>query len=193
MKLFLYVILAFTTMALTTACSPPRHMLVKDQPWQDIRSVVPEKGKSAIVVVRPSILAVHMPINTYLDKNMIGSLKGKTYFVKTDITPGNHYIISKWADAQFGPLRILFEENRVYYIRQLPAFGGYVVVTPSMPDDLIAEWDDGIKQLECDLKDRGADLTDYAYEEAEKDYEREEKEGRHKEIQGYKGVLVKNK
>src|SRR5674476_245115 len=88
MRLFLYVILALTTTVFNSACSPPSHMLVKDKPWQDIRSVIPEKEKSALVVARTFRYGGAIAFDTYLDKKMIGVTKMKCYFIKTDVTPG---------------------------------------------------------------------------------------------------------
>jgi hypothetical protein len=167
-------------------------MLVKDQPWQDIRSVVPEKGKSALVVARTTGYGGAFEYDTYLDKKMIGVTKRKGFFTKTDVSPGTQYVIVKAENME--PIKVLFEQNRTYYLLQVPRIGMWkarVDVAPVTPEILMSTWDDGVKQLIYNPKDPGNDLSDNDYNEAVKDYERELQEGLHKDHQEYKGFQAK--
>jgi len=180
------------TMQLTSACTPPRHMLVKDDAKIDIRSIRPESGKSALVVARTTSFGGAIEFDTYLDKKMIGVTQRKGYFIKTDVPPGTHYITSKAENME--PIKILFEENRLYYLQQIPRMGVWkarVSVAPLTPEELLATLDDGCKLLEYNPKDPGNDLSDEDYNEAVNDYERELKEGLHKDKTEYRGFEPK--
>lgn len=191
MKQFIWGIIIVTTMLLTSACTPPRHMLVKDNAI-DIRSIKPESGKSALVVARTTSFGGAIEFDTYLDKKMIGVTQRKGYFAKTDVLPGTHYVISKAENME--PIKILFEADRLYYLQQIPRMGMWrarVSVAPVTPEELLTTLDDGCKYMEYNQNDPGDDLSDEDYNEAVKDYERELKEGYHKDKTGYKGVEAK--
>jgi hypothetical protein len=192
MRLFLYVILALTTTVFNSACSPPSHMLVKEKPWQDIRSIIPEKEKSALVVARTVSFGGAIEFDTYLDKKMIGVTQRKGYFIKTDVTPGVHYVISKAENIE--PVKMQFEQGLTYYLLQVPRLGFWkarVSGAPVSPEKMLETLDDDVRQLEYNLKDLGDDLTDHDFEEAVQDYERVLKEGTHKDHLEYKGFQAK--
>ena len=192
MKQFSFGIMIVVTMMFTSACTPPRHMLVKDNAMVDIRSIKPESGKSALVVARTTIFGGAIEFDTYLDKTMIGVTQRKGYFIKTDVPPGTHYVISKAENME--PIKILFEADRLYYLQQIPRMGVWrarISVAPVTPDELLTTLDDGCKLMEYDPKDPGDDLSDEDYNEAIKDYERELKEGYHKDKAEYRGFESK--
>jgi len=92
------------------------------------------------------------------------------------------------------PVKVLFEQDRTYYLLQVPRMGVWrarVSVDPVTPETLLSTWDDGVRQLLYNPKDPGDDLSDKDYNEAVMDYERELKEGLHKDHQEYKGFQAK--
>lgn len=189
MRLFFCAILGIATTVFISACtrSPAMHMLVKDQPWQDIRSVVPEYGKSALVIA-----ALHrngFDFKTYLDKKMIGVTKWRDFFTKTDVSPGTHYLMTKAENME--TIKIQFEPNRTYYVLQIARPGimrSQVTLSLDTPEDILKVWDEGVNQLEYNAKDMGEDLTDHEYDVAIREYEKYLREGYYKDHQGYKGV-----
>jgi hypothetical protein len=191
MKRFQFGILMMTLFLLVSACGAPKHMLFKDDPAINVFNIKPEKGKSALVVVRT---ARHNDavFFTYLDKKMIGVTDGRYYFVKTDVAPGVHYVITTATNVE--PVKIKFEPNRVYYIHERPwqeilfTFARVALVTPT---DLSTSFDSDCRLVVYDNHNPGDDMSDKDYQKALNDYERELKEGHHKGDAGYKGVPAK--
>jgi hypothetical protein len=79
---------------MTAACSGPSYMVWKPE-TRDIWSVKPLPGKSAIVVARTSSSGSDIEFETFLDRRMIGATKGPGYFVKRNVEPGPHYIVTR--------------------------------------------------------------------------------------------------
>ena len=191
MKNYLYAIL-IVPMLLAAGCTPPAHMLVKDNVVFDIRSVKPEAGKSALVVARTTKFGGAIEFETYLNQKMIGVTQHKGYFVKTDVTPGSYYVITKAENME--PAKINFEPERIYYLLEVPRMGIWkarVSVEPLTLEELMSTFDDGCKLLEYDTKNPGEDLSDKDFKEAVADFEREVKEGLHKDIVSYRGAAAK--
>ncbi len=192
MKRLVYVVMAVIAALLMSACTPPQHMLVKDDVSMDIRTIKPESGKAALVVARTTIFGGAIEFDTYLDKKMIGVTQRKGFFVKSDITPGTRYVISKAENME--PIKIVFEQDRVYYLQQIPRMGVWkarISVAPLTAEELLSSMDDGCKYMVYDPNDPGEDLSDEDYNEAVNDYERELKEGKHQDHVAYKGVKAK--
>jgi hypothetical protein len=186
--------LMVTIFMVLSACAhtAPRHMMFKDDPGSTIASVKPDNGKAAIIVARTTKFGGAIEFDTYLDKKMIGVTQWKSYFVRTDIDPGVHYVISKAETME--PVKMNIEANRVYYIQQIPRMGVWkarVSIALVTPDALMKEFDSDCKLVVFDAKDPGEELSDEDYNQAVRDYEREVKEGLHKEHEGYQGVLAK--
>jgi hypothetical protein len=193
MKRFHFIILMIAVLFLVSAChGAPRHMSFKDDPAINVFNIKPEKGKAALVVARTTNYAGPTDFETYLDKKMIGVTKWSSYFVKTDVAPGVHYVITTATNME--PVKINFEPNRGYYIHDRPwqeilfTFARVALVTPK---DLSTAFDNDCRLVVYDTNNPGDDMSDKDYQEAVNDYEREVKEGRHKDNIGYKGVPVK--
>jgi hypothetical protein len=183
------VVMLFFTACATTA---PRHMMFRDDPAVNISSVKADSGKAALVVVRTTKYGGAIEFDTYLGKKMIGVTQWKSYFVKTDITPGVYYVISKAENME--PVKINFEPDRVYYVHQSPRMGVWkarVSVALETPEQIMKEFDSDTRLVVYDPVDAGEDLSDEDYTQAVSDYEREVKEGLHKEYEGYRGVPAK--
>lgn len=192
MKSTVYAVVAVVMVLLISACTPPSHMLVRENVPPDLRAIRPESGKAALVVARTTIFGGAVEFDTYLDRKMIGVTQRKGYFVKTDVTPGMHYVITK--AENFEPIRILFEQERVYYLQQIPRMGVWrarVSVAPVTPEELMTTMDEDCKLMEYNANDPGDDLSEEDYTQAVADYERELKEGRHRDRLEYRGVEVK--
>ena len=173
------------------AASAPRHMMFKDDPTVKIAAIKPDSGKAALVVARTTKFGGAIEFDTYLDKKMIGVTQWKSYFFRTDITPGTHYVISKAESME--PAKINFEAGRVYYIHQVPRMGVWrarVSIALETPDQMMKEFDSDCRLVMPDPKDAGDDLSDEDYKQAIVDYEREIKEGLHKEHEGYRGIAA---
>jgi len=187
------VFVVFTLALFLFACGGvPNHMLFKDDPAINVLDVKPEKGKAALVVARTFWGAPAITFDNYLDKKLIGVAKSKSYFVKTDVAPGVHYVIAKAESTE--PVKIKFEPQRIYYIMEFPRVGVWrarVTVKLVTPEELSTSFDDSVKLMVYDINNPGDDMSDKDYQEAVSDYEREAKEGSHKEDVGYKGVPAK--
>ena len=194
MKRNLYGIMIIAVMFLVSGCATtaPRHMMFQDAPSVNISSVKPENGKAALVVVRTTKLGGAIEFDTYLEKKMIGVTQWKSFFVKTDVTPGVYYVFSKAENIE--TVKINFEPDRVYYIHQSPRMGAWrarVSIALEALDQIMSEFDSDTRYVVYDPKDIGEDLSDEDYAQAVADYEREVKEGLHKEYEGYRGVSGK--
>ena len=173
------------------AASAPRHMMFNNDPTVKIAAIKPDSGKAALVVVRTTKIGGAIEFDTYLDRKMIGVTQWKSYFIKTDIAPGMHYVISKAESME--PVKINFETGRVYYIHQSPRMGVWrarISIALETPEQVMKEFDDGCRLVLFDPKDAGDELSDKDYKQAISDYEREIKEGLHKEFEGYRGVAA---
>ena len=163
------------------------HYMTETQRSVDVGLVTPEPGKAALVVARTTSWGGRITFDTYLEREMIGATRGKGYFIKTDITPGAHYVISKAENWE--TVKIAFEPGRVYYILEVVRMGmlrarlSKQLLTPA---DLKQTIDDGCKLLVYD--GTGPSLDGEDYEGAVADYEREVKEGAHNEHASYRGV-----
>jgi hypothetical protein len=116
---------------------------------------------------------------------------GNTYFIKRDIPPGTHYVISQGESVE--PVRMNFEPDRVYYIQEIPRPGVWrarLSVTLTTPEQLMHGFGD-CRLLVHSSTDPGENLSEKDYQQAVTDYEREVKEGRHKDYEGYRGVAAK--
>jgi len=193
MKRLFFGTMVFTVVLFLSACAtPPRHMLVKENSVVDIRAIKPENGKASLVVARTTNYGGAIEFDTYLDKKMIGVTQRKGFFVKSDIPPGTSYVISKAENME--PIKIQFEQDRVYYLLQIPRMGVWkarVSVAPLNADELLATMDDGCKLMEYNPKDPGDDLSDDDFKEAIQEYERDLKEGKHQDHVQYRGVEAK--
>jgi hypothetical protein len=189
MKRLLYAFSMLAMLVFASACSPPSHMLIKEDAGLNIRAIRPQNGKSALVIARTTNYGGAIEFDTYLDRKMIGVTQRKSFFVKTDVPPGTHYVIAK--AENFEQVRIPFEENRVYYLLQIPRMGVWkarVSMAPLSTEELLSTWDDGVKYLEYDVKNPGDDLSEEDFKQVVEDYEREVKEGMHKDKEAYRGV-----
>lgn len=187
----LFVVI-LTVMLSACAASAPRHMAFKDDAAINIFKIKPEVGKAALVVARTVSFGGAIEFDTYLDKKMIGVTQWKSHFIKTDVTPGVHYVISK--AENYEPVKLNFEANHVYYLLQVPRLGVWrarISVAPIMPEQLSSTFDTSCRLVVYDPKKPGEDLSDDDYNGAVNDYEREVKEGHHSDHLSYKGVEVK--
>jgi hypothetical protein len=180
------VAIAGALLAPAHVAAGPHHM-TETQRSVDVGLVTPDPGKAALVVARTTSWGGRITFDTYLEREMIGATRGKGYFIKTDITPGAHYVISKAENWE--TVKIAFEPGRVYYILEVVRMGmlkarlSKQLLTPA---DLKQTIDDGCKLLVYD--GTGPYLEDKDYEGAVADYEREVKEGAHNEHASYRGV-----
>ncbi len=163
------------------------HYMTETKRIVDLSSVTPEPGSAALVVARTTSMGRLVTFDTYLDREMIGATRGKGYFIKTDVAPGTHFVISKAENWE--TVKIAFEPGRVYYILEVVRVGMWKarlskqLLTPEQLKDTL---DDGCKLLVYDGS--GPRLEDKDYATAVRDYEREVKEGEHDEHAGYRGV-----
>lgn len=189
----IYGFLLASLMLLSSACSPG-HMVKKDGRL-NIRTVVPEPGKAALVIARTTSFGGAINFFTYIDRKFIGVTRGQGCFVKKDIEPGLQYLIARTESLETGKLQ--FEPDTIYYVQQSPRMGWWVArvtMTPVSPDHLAEEiGENGCEEYEIDKKDIAEDLTDHEYNEAVTDYEREITEGFHKEFTDYKGFKAPQK
>jgi len=200
MKQFNCSILMIATIVLFSAChGTPEHMLFKDDPIIDVFNIKPENGKAALVVARTfsqNVLlygSLALNFDNYVDKKMIGTSNSKSYFVKTDIAPGMHYVIAKGPE-NVEPVKLNFEPQKIYYIMEFARPGKWrprVSALLVKPDELRTSLDSDCRLMVYDTKNPGNDLSDKDYEDAVRDYEREVKEGVHKEHAEYRGVPAK--
>jgi hypothetical protein len=180
------VAIAGALLAPAHVAAGPHHM-TETQRSVDVGLVTPEPGKAALVVARTTGWGRLITFDTYLEREMIGATRGKGYFIKTDVTPGAHYVISKAENWE--TVKIVFEPGRVYYILEVVRMGmlkarlSKQLLTPA---ELKQTIDDGCKLLVYD--GTGPNLEDKDYEGAVADYEREVKEGAHNEHASYRGV-----
>ena len=194
MKKLQSFIMAIAMLLVLSACgaTAPRHMMFKEDPSVNIFNVKPESGKAALVVVRTVSVGGAIDFFTYLDKKLIGVTQWKSYFIKTDVTPGVHYVISQAESIE--PVKINFEQGQVYYILQVPRMGVWrarVSAAPLLPQKLSETFDSSCRLVALDVNKPGDDLSDKDYNEAVSDYEREVKEGHHQDHLNYKGVPAK--
>ena len=191
MKRYHFCMLMIALMLFEVAChGAPGHMSFKDDPSINVFNIVPEQGKAALVVARTINYAGPTEFETYLNKKMIGVTKWSTYFVKTDVAPGAHYIIALAEGRDV--IKLNFEPGRVYYIQQIPApgaFRAHVNLAPVTPQELSTSFDSGVKLVVYD--NSGNDLSDSDFQKYAAEYEKEVREGRHKEAASYRGVLAK--
>lgn len=174
------------------ASTAPRYMSFKEGPAPDLRSVKPDSGKAALVVARTTKLGGLIEFDTYLDKKMIGVTQWKSYFIKTDVAPGTHYVISR--AERMEPVKIDFEPGRVYYVHQSPRMGVWrarVSIALETPEQVLATFDGGCRYIVCDPQQAGPDLSDEDFNQSVADYARLMQEGRHKNYEGYRGVAAK--
>ncbi len=174
------------------AASAPRYMAFKEDPTFNIFKVKPEKGYAALVVARTTKFGGAIEFDTFLDKKMIGVTQWKSYFVKTNITPGVHYVITRAESVE--PAKINFKPDRIYYLQQIPRMGVWrarVSVALVTPQELSTSFDSDCRLLAYDVQNPGEDMSDKDYREAINDYEREVKEGRHQEDSSYNGIPAK--
>ena len=193
MKRFQLGMLMIAMSFFVLAChGAPGHMLFKEDQSINVFNIKPETGKAALVVARTTSYGGAIEFETYIDKKMIGVTKWSSYFVKTDVTPGAHYVITTAENVE--PAKINFQPMRVYYIQEIPRMGVWkarVSVALVTPQELSTSFDNGCKLVVYDINNPGDDLSDKDYLDAVRDYEREVKEGHHKEDAGYKGVPAK--
>jgi hypothetical protein len=159
---------------------------------RDIRGVQPVPGKAGLVVARTSSAGWGIEFDTFLDQKMIGVTKGRGYFVKRDVEPGLHYVVSRAETHEAG--KILFEPDTMYYIHQKPRMGWWrarITLAPVSPDFLLDNMDSSCTLLEYDSKHPGEDLAEKDYKETLVDYEREVTEGMHSDFTEYKGFKVR--
>jgi hypothetical protein len=177
-----------------SACgaSAPRYMMFKEDPTLNIFNLKPESGKAALVVARTTSYGGAIDFYVYLDKKLIGVTQWKSHFVKTDVTPGEYYVITQAENME--PVKINFQKDQVYYLQQTPRMGVWrarVSVAPVTPQELSTSFDSSCRLVVYDVKKPGDDLSDKDYTEAVNDYEREVKEGRHQDHLSYKGTPAK--
>jgi hypothetical protein len=194
MKRFQHCAMIIAAMAILLACaaSPPKYMVFKDDPTLDIHNIKPANGKAALVVARTTRLGRDYEVETYLDTKLIGVTLGKSFFVKTDIAPGVHYVISKSENED--AIKINFEPNRIYYLQHVMRLGGWrprVSNAPIIPKQLSKSFDSDCKLVVYNTSRPAEDMSDKDFNEAVNDYERELKEGRHQDHVSYKGVPAK--
>ncbi len=175
------------------AAGGPHHMKEKEGTKADssyVQAVKPAPGKAALVVGRTTGGGLAAPtFDTYLERKMIGAIKGKGCFVKTDVDPGTYNLISKAENLEV--VRIKFEPGHVYYVIQVMRPGVWKARHSSnlvQPEEIKQVFDEDLKIYEYDGS--GPDLSEDDYKEALGDYERELKEGLHKEHEGYRGAAV---
>ncbi len=188
MRRFIYGIATFAALVFISACTPPRHMIVRENARVDLRNIKPESGKAALVVARTTNYGGAIEFDTYLDKKMIGVTQRKGFFIKSDVAPGPRYVISRAENME--PIRILFERDRVYYLLQIPRLGVWkarVSVAPVTADELMTTMDEDCRLMEYNPSDPGDDLSDEEFNGAIRDYERELGEGRHQDHVNYRG------
>jgi len=188
MKRKIAMLFPMLSLFVLSACTPG-HMVVKSTKL-DVKAVKPEPGKSAIFVARTTSFGGAVSFETFLDQQMIGVTKGKSYFVKTNITPGTHYVIAK--TESFETAKIEFKPDRVYFIQQTPRMGFWmarVTLEPVSAEHMLSEMDESCSYMEYD--NSGDVLSEEDFGKAVKDYEREVGEGYHKEFAEYKGFAVK--
>lgn len=82
--------------------------------------IKPEQGKAALVIYRHISFGGAVVFNTYLDNEIIGQTKWKSYFV-AQVTPGEHYLIASSENEACAKINL--EEGKVYYATQIPHIG----------------------------------------------------------------------
>lgn len=192
-RVFLFIMM-FALLIFFLACrvSAPHFMKFNENTNFDISSVKPENGKAALVIARTTNYLGAAEFDTHLDKKLIGVTAWKCYFIKTDVDPGFHYVISRYENIEVA--KINFEPGRIYYILQIPRRGYFVArisVKLLTPEDLLSTMDDDCKLLIYKTVRPENDLSDDDYQKIVNDYEEKIKNGQHKEHAGCRGAPAK--
>jgi len=116
MKRYRFSILLIAVFLVVSGCaaSTPRYMAFKEDPAFNIFKIKHEKGNAALVVARATKFGGAIEFDTFLDKKMIGVTQWKSYFVKTNVTPGMHYEITRAESVE--PIKINFKPDTIYYL-----------------------------------------------------------------------------
>jgi len=161
---FSFFILALSLGLFIAGCSPS-HMVKKDA-RPDITAVNPIPGKSALVIARTTSFGGAIEFDTFLDRQMIGVTKGKSYFIKKDIEPGPHYLSSRAENLT--SIILNFEPDKTYYYQHEVRMGIWrarVEMVPESPGHIKSEMSDSCTYYEYDVKDPGQDLSDEEYKD----------------------------
>jgi hypothetical protein len=113
------VLMALSMLGLS-GCGGLLYMLRKDSS-PTASSIQPAPGKAALVVARTTAFGGAVWFTTYLEKEVIGVTGGKSYFAKTDIEPGEHYVVSSSENKQ--AVKVNFEPGKTYYMLQNVSMG----------------------------------------------------------------------
>jgi hypothetical protein len=89
--------------------------MIKKEECPTVASIKPAAGKSALVVTRTTNFGGVNEFETYLDRKMIGVTKGKSYFAKTDIEPGNRHVIVRAENTE--AVEVDFETDKIYFLQ----------------------------------------------------------------------------
>jgi len=165
------LLLAFSFVLLLVGCAP-NYMVAKEH-CVDIRGVVPSPGKSALVVGRTTTFGSGVNVDNYLDKNFIGTTKGRSFFV-TSVEPGRHYITSQAENLD--TVLLNFEPGKTYYLLNSIRMGVlfarskyYLMDAQQFYNDM----DGTCNFYEIDKTGPGSDLSDERYKQVVDDYKKE--------------------
>lgn len=146
-----------------SGCGGISYMVKKDSSPTAV-SVQPAPGKAALVVARTTAFGGAVEFLTYLDKQVIGVTKGKSYFAKTDIEPGERHVSSWGENGQ--AVKVNFEPGKTYYLLQNVSMGimrARVVHSATDQKFLDAGELSGCTFYELDPKEKPDNLSDSDY------------------------------
>lgn len=83
------------------------------------------KDKALVYLVRPSLTVPRMQLRIFMDKELLGLIKGKQ-FLYTFAEPGIHTFFGKGENISKLPIKL--EAGQVYFIEQIPDNRGLVSV-----------------------------------------------------------------
>ena len=166
MKTYLLPIIPGLVLLTTIACAPPASMVSKTPP-ASLAAVTPEPGKAALVISRTTSFGGAIAFRTYLDKTYIGSTRGKSYFMKTNVEPGEKHV-SSWGENGVA-VKVPFAPDKVYFLQQNVSLGMWKarVVMEGVNAKRLDSGDlKGIGYFEFDpSKDHDRDLTDEEFQD----------------------------
>lgn len=183
---------------LASCITAPSHMMYREN--MNNLSEAPQAGKSAIYVADIAEYPYGnfgLGIETFIDRKVIGLTTGKSYFVKPDIEPGIHYVITRMREPGLHTdiviAKINFEPSHVYYLRQYS--GARLAVELSSREEFLDSNASRNLKLLVDNPNDPVDsahvLSETEFQNAVNKYEKELSDGLHAEDAAYRGTSIK--
>lgn len=166
------LLLLMISFVLTFVGCAPTYMVAKE-PCIDVRGVIPSPGKSALVVGRTTTFGGGVNIENFLDKQFIGTTKGRSFFVSS-VEPGRHYVTSQAENLD--TVLLNFEPDKTYYLLNSIRMG--VLFARSKyylmeGQQFYLDMDGTCNFYETDKSSPGSNLSDEIFKQVIEDYKKE--------------------